>query len=245
VDSAIFALKPDYVRIISLWTGLDNTLRRAESRAMLKSAVHAYRRAGSALEEDPRARAWIEARRELGPLMGDGAWSALEWLTWQVSQPGLPSVNPLLDLVHAFALSELVVISALDVEAIGRNVWLRPSRGVETFYPLNDDRPISPPVGELIFVDDSHTVLARGLNWPVARTGWVSADTKRVLLCVDALAPIGRLEAEQISRRLLRLGQSYLGGQVVSRTLARSSPWAELDLTRVAARRGASGELSP
>jgi DNA/RNA-binding domain of Phe-tRNA-synthetase-like protein len=231
IDMALFAILPHYTRVLLVLRGLDNHRNVAASRNLRRKAAQAVQAAARNADPttDPRVVVWRRAYAVFG--MEDAQEpSLLEALLRRAAagQP-LPDADPLTELLRAFALQHRVPVGGDDLEHISGNVWLRPARGNEFFVPPErPERPEAPPIGEIVAVDDAATVLCRRWNaWPGAFTQ-TTPQTCNALLYLDALPPVDRPQAEELTDRLSRLLTGFLGAQVEVYSLTREQPTADI-----------------
>ena len=231
IDMALFATLPDYTRVLLVLRGLDNERQVTASRNLRRKAAQAVRAAAHDADpsDDPRVAVWRRAYAVFG-MDEAGPPSLLEGLLRQAAAgQRLPDADPLTELLRAFTLQHRVPVGGDDLERIMGNVWLRPARGNEFFMPPeHPERPETPPIGEIIAVDDAATVLCRRWNaWPSAFTQ-ITPQTCNALLYLDALPPVDRSQTEELTAKLTRLLTGFLGAQVETYFLTREQPTVDI-----------------
>jgi len=231
IDMALFATLPDYTRVVLVLRGLENDRKVAASRNLRRKAAQAVQAAARDRDPagDPRVAVWRRAYAVFG-MDEAGPPSLLEVMLRQAAAgQSLPDADPLTELLRAFALQHRVPVGGDDLERITGNVWLRPARGNEFFVPPEQaQRPTTPPIGEVITVDDAATVLCRRWNaWPSAFTQ-ITPQTRSALLYLDALPPVDPSQVEELTDKFARLLTGFLGAQVETYFLTREQPAVDI-----------------
>ncbi len=230
VDEAIFARFPEYVRAVVIAWDVDNTSRDPEIAMRLSEATlqaqHIVARQG--VTTHAHVAAWRKAYKAFG--MWDGrSYSAVEALARR-ARSGKPvrRINPLVDLMNTLSLLHFVPVGGDDVERIQGNVALRQATGEEVFVPFNSEEQVSPPAGEVIYVDDAGRVMCRKWNWRQGRFTAITPQTRTALCNVDILPPLSQEDGARLVAQLAEWIEVFLGGRTATALITASTPQVEL-----------------
>ena len=230
VVDEIFQLCPDVVLGVVTARGIDNTggsgaildqLRREESRVR-------ERLAEIQVSEHPHVAPWREAYRKFGAKPKDHP-SSIENLVRRVlkGQP-LPSINPLVDLYNFISLRHLVPVGGEDLDRTAGGVLLTLASPDEApVLLLGEVEPRPPKPGEVIYKDDAGAICRRW-NWKEADRTKLTPATRRAVLVIEGLPPVGRDAVEQAAAELASLIREHCGGEVATALLDRSHPSTSL-----------------
>src|SRR5580704_10818849 len=222
VDSAVFALRPDYRALLLAMDGIVPGPGDQESDALLQSAQTAARQAlhGGPAEELPHVAAWREAYRAFGA-KPQRTRNSLEALLRR-AESGLPRVNWLTDYYNAVSVLHQLPLGGEDLLRYAGPPRLVRATGEETFDTVADGVPVTerPDPGEVVWGDEAG-VTCRRWNWRQARRTQLRDDTTTALFILDALSPLTdealHAAADDLAARLARLGP---GVQVARRLIA-------------------------
>ena len=231
VDSAVFALRPDYRAMLLAVDGLVPGPSDQASDVLLRAAEAA---AGEALsdrpaEQLPHVAAWREAYRAFGA-RPQRTRNSLDALLRRAAS-GLPRVNRLTDLYNAISVLHQIPLGGEDLTRYAGAPRLVRAAGTEPFDTVADGVAVTehPESGEVVWCDDAG-VTCRRWNWRQARRTQLGQDTTSALFILDALDPIPdealHAAADDLAARLTRLGP---GVRVVRRLIAAGPTPAEGD----------------
>jgi DNA/RNA-binding domain of Phe-tRNA-synthetase-like protein len=193
VDTAVFALRPDYRVLLLAVDGLQAGAGAgaAAGRALLERAEAA---AGEVLRERrvdelPHVAAWREAYRAFGA-KPQRTRNSLEALLRRTAA-GLPRVNPLTDLYNAVSVLHQVPVGGEDLSRYAGPPRLVRATGTEPFDTVADGVAVveHPDPGEVVWRDDAG-VTCRRWNWRQARRTQLREGTTSALFILDALEPM-------------------------------------------------------
>jgi DNA/RNA-binding domain of Phe-tRNA-synthetase-like protein len=178
VDTAVFALRPDYRAMLLAVDGLVPGPGDQASDALLQAAEAA---AGEALrdrplEQIPHVAAWREAYRAFGA-KPKRTRSSLEALLRRAGS-GLPRVNRLTDCYNAVSVLHQIPLGGEDLTRYTGAPRLIRATGTELFDTVADGIAVTerPDPGEVVWCDDAG-VTCRRWNWRQARRTQLSEDT--------------------------------------------------------------------
>lgn len=212
VDPEVFAVFPGMRIVVAIADGVDNRTPppaiagewRAAWRGAAAAKVH-----GNA-QSHPHVLPWRERFRALG-VSGKKYPSSIEALLRRALKGGEPfSINPLVDFYNALSLRHVVPAGAYDLDEVGEEFELRPTRRGDTFLALDADAPEPLPAGEIAYVTGGE-VLTRHLIWRQSRRALVTADSRRVLLLSEVLGELEEGVADRVETDLARGLERHFG----------------------------------
>ncbi len=224
VDSAVFALRPDYRAMLLAVDGIVPGPGDQASDALLQAAEAAAAEAlnGGPAEELPHVAAWREAYRAFGA-KPQRTRNSLEALLRRAAS-GLPRVNRLTDLYNAVSVLHQIPLGGEDLTRYTGAPRLARATGEEPFDTVAGGVAVTghPDPGEVVWCDDAG-VTCRRWNWRQARRTQLSDGTTAALFILDALGPVAdealHAAADDLATHLARLGP---GVQVARRLLCRA-----------------------
>ena len=191
VDSAVFALRPDYRALLLGVDGIVPGPGDQESDALLQAAQAAARQAlhGGPAEELPHVAAWREAYRAFGA-KPQRTRNSLEALLRR-AESGLPRVNRLTDYYNAVSVLHQIPLGGEDLTRYAGPPRLVRATGDEPFGTVADGLAVTehPDPGEVVWCDEAG-VTCRRWNWRQARRTQLRDDTTAALFILDALDPV-------------------------------------------------------
>jgi DNA/RNA-binding domain of Phe-tRNA-synthetase-like protein len=212
VDSAVFALRPDYRALLLAVDGIVPGPGDQESDALLLQAAQAAARQalnGGPAEELPHVAAWREAYRAFGA-KPKRTRNSLEALLRR-AESGLPRVNRLTDYYNAVSVLHQIPLGGEDLTRYAGPPRLVRATGDEPFDTVADGLAVTehPGPGEVVWCDEAG-VTCRRWNWRQARRTQLRDDTTAALFILDALDPVTDQElhaaADDLVARLTGLG---------------------------------------
>src|SRR5580698_11550487 len=157
VDSAVFALRPDYRAMLLAADGIVPGPGDEASDALLKAAEAAATEAlrDQPLEQLPHVAAWREAYRAFGA-KPQRTRNSLEALLRRV-ESGLPRVNRLTDLYNAISVLPQIPLGGEDLTRYAGPPRLIRAAGDELFDTTADGIGVieHPEAGEVVWCDDA------------------------------------------------------------------------------------------
>jgi DNA/RNA-binding domain of Phe-tRNA-synthetase-like protein len=211
VDTAVFALRPDYRAMLLAVDGIVPGPSNQASDELLQAAEAAAREAlrGRPAEDLPHVAAWRAAYRAFGA-KPQRTRNSLEALLRRVPS-GLPRVNRLTDLYNAISVRHQVPLGGEDLTRYTGPPRLVRATGTEPFDTAADGAMAieHPDPGEVVWCDDAG-VTCRRWNWRQARRTQLREDTTAALFILDALGPITdqalHAAADDLATHLAQLG---------------------------------------
>ena len=191
VEESVWALRPDYVAVMVVATGLTPGPSDAVSEAVLREAEASARAmVGDGLPEAVgHVAAWREAYRGFGA-KPQRTRSSVEALLRRV-EDGLPRIDRLTDAYNAVSIANATPLGGEDLEAYAGPLRLVRASGDEDFEVMSGGARASEPpeAGEVVWRDDLG-VTCRRWNWRQCVRTRLGAETSDVLLIVDGLDPL-------------------------------------------------------
>ncbi len=211
VDTAVFALRPDYRVLLLAVDGIVPGPGDQDSDALLATAEAAARQAldGGPAEQLPHVAAWREAYRAFGA-KPQRTRNSLEALLRRAPS-GLPRVNRLTDCYNAVSVLHQIPVGGEDLTRYAGPPRLIRAAGDEAFDTVADGVAVTehPEAGEVVWCDDAG-VTCRRWNWRQARRTQLREDTSTALFILDTLHPVTgqalHAAAAGLLARLDRLG---------------------------------------
>jgi DNA/RNA-binding domain of Phe-tRNA-synthetase-like protein len=191
IDSAVFALRPDYRALLIAVDGIVPAPSNAASNELLRAAEAHAREVllAQPVEQIPHVAAWRDAYRSFGA-KPQRTRNSLEALLRRVDA-GLPRVNQLTDTYNAVSVRHFVPLGGEDLNCYVGAPQLVRATGDESFVTTADGEPISdhPEVGEVVWCDDQG-VTCRRWNWRQTTRTQLRDDTTAAIFILDALDPL-------------------------------------------------------
>ncbi len=153
---------------------------------------------------------------------------AAESLIRRIVEVGsLPRISALVDLCNAASLRYAIPVAPFDLANAQGDVIVRLASGSETYLAINAESPDAIPEGEVIYSDDSTSVLSRRWNWRQADKGKVSLETTNLLITTEAVHVSGRDAVEGVLAELCEWIPVVLGGSLQRDVLNAEHPVSE------------------
>lgn len=226
------ALLHDYAHIcggILHGVGLRNGPAPAELTAAYRAeqAAVAARVAASA-SEIPSLAAWRQSFRRFG-VNPTKVRSAAEALLRRLDKKGdIPSINTLVDIGNLVSIRYALPVALFDLRGASGGatgaITVRAATGDERFRELDSVEVSHPEPGEVIFVDEQGTVIARRWCWRQSAESAAREDTTEVLVTVEAQHVGGRADVVAAVTDLRRLLETYAGGEYTGAILDAEHP---------------------
>jgi DNA/RNA-binding domain of Phe-tRNA-synthetase-like protein len=230
VADEIFEKFPDVVLGVVVAQGIDNSGERGEVREQLRLAETQIieRFAGAQVSEHPQIAPWREAYRAFGAKPKDNPSSIENLLRRALKGQQLPHINTLVDIYNTISLRFVVPAGGEDLDAIVGDVRLAfagPSEAPVRLLGEAEER--APRPGEVIYKDDVGAICRRW-NWKEADRTKLTEATRRAVLVIEGLPPVGRALVEQATGELAELIRTHCGGHVAVAIIDREQRQAEL-----------------
>lgn len=225
IDSAVFGPVPAFVRISVRLMGVDPARVAASANAARAFLARAAAAARTAAQDAERLAAWRAAYEDVG-LGADVVPPVAALLAWAGAAGGIPSQGVVGDLVNAVSLQLGAPTAAYDLDGIEGDLWLRPSRGIESYETVGatTGRPNVVEINELILADSADRVVARAWHGSPGRQAVVGPPSRDVLVHIDQLAPEADPEGTGVA--IGRLIGGFVGARATVQILDRGRPLA-------------------
>jgi DNA/RNA-binding domain of Phe-tRNA-synthetase-like protein len=164
-------------------------------------------------QEHPRIAPWRRAFQALG-LSGVKYPSSIEALVRRaLSERGVPSILPLVDLYNAVSLTHVIPMGGHDLDALEGPIFLGPTRGGERFRPLFSDAMEIVSPGEIAYLD-GEDVLTRHWVWRQAHKDRITPQTRTVFIPIDGLPEVGPAVVQAAAAEVAELLVAHFAAQV-------------------------------
>jgi len=226
VTPEIFAQFPAVVLGVIVAREIDNTRESEEILAALRREEARVRElfAAQPIPDHPHIAPWREAYRKFGAKPKDHP-SSIENLVRRVAKGhALPRINPLVDLYNTISLRFLLPAGGEDLDCTQGNIQLTVAGAEEAPVKLLGEPEARPPYpGEVIYKDDLGAICRRW-NWKEADRTKLTPQTRRAVLVLEGLPPVGVNEIEEATASLAVMIQDHCGGTIFHDVLRRDHP---------------------
>ena len=222
----IFARFPEVVLGVIVARDIDNSRESEEILAGLRQEEARVRElfAGQTIPDHPHIAPWREAYRKFGAKPKDHP-SSIENLVRRVAKGNaLPQINPLVDLYNTISLRYLLPAGGEDLDRTQGDILLTLAGEDEAPVKLLGEPEARPPYpGEVIYKDDLGAICRRW-NWKEADRTKLSSQTRRAILVLEGLPPVGADEIRSATETLAAMIQAHCGGTATHAILDRDRP---------------------
>ena len=129
----------------------------------------------------------------------------------------IPPINALVDVGNVVSIRHALPVAVFDVTALDGAITVRLATGSELFVGIGTPEPTHPDAGEVVFVDDGGTVLARRWCWRQSSTAAVGTATTDALFVVEAHHDSGANDVAAAAAELEGLVRDHLSPTRVTR----------------------------
>jgi DNA/RNA-binding domain of Phe-tRNA-synthetase-like protein len=190
IADEIFDMFPEFYRGIVVVRDINNQKSNKRIRRLLKGEIDKQMTIDES--QDPRIVAWDEAHRTFGSDPERYPPSITSLLRNMRPNQALPFINSVVALFNYISLKYVLPCGGDDFSAVEGNLVLGISDGTEPFVPLGSDIRETPVPGEVIYYDDAtKNVMCRRWNWRNGDITKIEVDSKKIVLNVDCLPPVG------------------------------------------------------
>ena len=139
--------------------------------------------------------------------------SASEALLRRLTKKGdIPSINLLVDIANLVSIRYALPVAMFDTRQLKMPVTVGFAEGSEQFIALGQKESEQPVAGEVIFTDESSSVVARRWCWRQSSGSAATSKTVSAVITVEAQHTGGRSEVEKALNDLLNYLSEYAGG---------------------------------
>jgi DNA/RNA-binding domain of Phe-tRNA-synthetase-like protein len=216
VDPQLFRKYPGYVRgLVIVQRAINITSPIDEVDRLLQGAQKAIRQRADleTVAAHPNIAAWREAYRAFGAKPTEFP-SSIEALVKRVRRgDDVPYINTLAAICNSVSLRYLTPIGGHAIDALSPDgtLGLGFALGDEDFTPFGGGPIEHPNPGEVIFTDNTSTVLCRRWTWRQSEFSKLQHTSTAVEINIDGLPPVTRADVELISADLAMLVGLYGG----------------------------------
>ena len=231
VTPEIFALFPDAVLGVIFAHEIDNTRGDEKIQAGLREEEARVRElfAAQPIPEHPRIAPWREAYRKFGAKPKDHP-SSIENLVRRVAKGhAVPKVNPLVDLYNTVSLRFLLPAGGEDLDHTQGDIRLTVAGEGEAPVRLLGEPEARPPYpGEVIYKDDLGAICRRW-NWKEADRTRLTPQTRRAILVLEGLPPVGVEQIVEATGTLAAWLSVYCCARISTAVIDRGQPEMTLE----------------
>lgn len=165
------------------------------------------------LREDPKIFSWREAYAAFGAKPKKYTCSVENLYRMILEGVQLRPINKIVDIYNYISLKHMVPVGGDDLDKIDGDILLHLAKGDELFIKLNSDEIDHPKEGEVVYIDNKE-VLCRRWNWRECDKSKMTEQTKNVMLVVEGLAPLSKVEVQKMVEELGQLVEKFCGGKI-------------------------------
>jgi len=226
VTPEIFALFPDVVLGVIVAREIDNTRESEDILASLREEEARVQEmfASQPIPDHPHIAPWREAYRKFGAKPKDHP-SSIENLVRRVAKGhALPRINPLVDLYNTISLRFLLPAGGEDLDRTQGDIQLTVAGEGEAPVKLLGEPEARPPYpGEVIYKDELGAICRRW-NWKEADRTKLTPQTRRAVLVLEGLPPVGVNEIKEATEALAEMIHMHCGGLILHAVLGHDHP---------------------
>ena len=215
----------------ALFTGGIHAEAPAAVRIAHYEALARERLAAGSESELPAIQAWRRAFQRMGLKPTQYRCAAEALLRRLRKEGGMPRLHPLVDLCNALSMAYAIPVAVLDVARIAGDLQVRRAQGDERYLTFSGELE-QPEPGEVSFVDAAGNAHAR--RWTNRQSGLsaVLAQTREVLVVVEAMHPEGSQEVQRLAADLAGELRALWDSEPVLQVLGAAQPVFEFSPAR-------------
>ncbi len=130
-----------------------------------------------------------------------------------IKREDLVHINKVVDIYNIYSIESKLCLGAHDIDKVSGNVYLKITKGNETFIPLGSEEIKPVKNGEYSFVDDDNDVICWLDIKQVDKTK-VTEKTKNVLYLIIGNEENKNDELEKVANEIIDITTKYCGGKV-------------------------------
>ena len=177
--------------------------------------------------QHPHIASWRELYKSFGTKPGDYRPSAEALIRRTLKTGDLPRINNAVDLYNIVSVKHVIPMGGFDLDNVDGDIYLRFSRGSESFIPLGPAEVEQTYPGEAVYADDSR-ILTRRWNYRDADATKITEDTKNLVMFLDATPEIPLVKVLEAIDELRVLYETHCGGEYTSSVVSIEKPVIEL-----------------
>jgi DNA/RNA-binding domain of Phe-tRNA-synthetase-like protein len=177
--------------------------------------------------QHPHIASWRELYKSFGTKPGDYRPSAEALIRRTLKTSYLPRINNAVDLYNVVSVKHVIPMGGFDLDNVDGDIYLRFSRGGESFIPLGPAEVEQTYPGEVVYADDSR-ILTRRWNYRDADSTKITEDTKNLVMFLDASPEIPLIKVLEAIDELRVLYEKHCGGEYTSSVVSIEKPVIEL-----------------
>ncbi len=175
----------------------------------------------------PHIASWRELYKSFGTKPGDYRPSAEALIRRTLKTGDLPRINNAVDLYNVVSVKHVIPMGGFDLDNVDGDIYLRFSRGGESFIPLGPAEVEQTYPGEVVYADDSR-ILTRRWNYRDADATKITEDTRNLVMFLDATPEIPLIKVLEAIDELRVLYEKHCGGEYTSSVVSIEKPVIEL-----------------
>lgn len=218
IDGEIFGKFPDFIRGIIFVGDIENNPENEKIKELLNKEIE--NKKGQNLIEHEFVKAWDIVHEKFGSNPNKFPPS-IKSLLKRIQKGGeIPFINSVVALFNYISVKYLIPCGGDDVDKIEGDLRLGFARGNEIFVGLGSSEKENPNPGEVIYFDDKTlNVMCRRWNWRNGDFTKITPETKKIVINIDAIGPVGRPLVEKARDELAELLVEHCRAKVATSLL--------------------------
>jgi DNA/RNA-binding domain of Phe-tRNA-synthetase-like protein len=231
VEKEIFEKFPGFNRGIIIIEDLENKETDPEIQKMLDEEVGKRAKEGESVLQSEFIKAWDEIYLQFG-VNPNKFPPSIKSLLKRVSKGGqIPFINSVVALFNIISLKYLIPCGGDDTDTIKGNLKLGIAKGDENFTSLGNTEIENPDSEEIIyFDDDTLNVMCRRWNWRNGDFSKITTETKKIVINVDGIGPVGKDTILAARDELAELLRKHCGAKTQTDLLNVEKKEIEIDI---------------
>jgi lysyl-tRNA synthetase class 2 len=225
IEPAVLQKFPDLKVGVLIVKGVKNSGNIEEISELVQRTSQTVKNhyVGKELGGEPKIVDWREAYKSFGYKPASYRCSAEALLRRVISDKGLPSINPIVNLYNMISVKYSLPAGADDLDKVNGPIRLAIARGDEPFITLGSREKEIAKEGEIIYRDDQE-VLCKAWNWRESDTSKITEESQNISLVIEGLKHTSPSEIVKALNDLKTLIQKYCGGEGKSYYLDQEIP---------------------
>ena len=214
----VFTMFPGYVRHVLVVRGADNSANCPELSELLLEEQRRIREDNmfEELKEHPLIASWRDAFQSFGVNPNKCPPSIANLIKRVRSGKDLPYVNSLVAIFNVISMRHVLPAGGDNMDSVSGDIRLTLARGNENYTPLGSpDQREHPTPGEIVLLDTGNEeVFCRAWCWKNGDVSKIEADTRNVVINIDALPPKTAEEGKVAALETMELVKRFCFGEV-------------------------------
>jgi len=213
IEEKIFEIAPSFKWGVIVVSDIDNAKPNAKIQNLLAAEVEKRKLGHNS--QNPEVLAWDEIHRKFGSNPNKFPPSIKNLLKRIEKGTAPPFINSVVALFNYISLKYLIPCGGDDAEKIKGNLRLSIAKGDEQFIGLGSTENEPPVPGEIIYYDDQTlNIMCRRFNWRNGDFSKILPESKKLVINIDGIDPVGKETIIQARDELAELLESECSAQI-------------------------------